>query len=211
MFTIYIHSFDLRRIVKTIKEQKASHNGLLFRAISGFKKIENMEYIAGLNCVNEHGNIFCEIIIDGESEIEKTGEYSVTSTISLASVDVPLKDLEFLLNNKYGEEVDNTKLTVKVGDYNVTIEKNDVVEYEEPCPHCGATVLGVTDSSLVATCPECGKELMVCSFCPTFCEVKDKKDCKSCIFCGMDCTFECNGNTGEGCHMKLRAKNIKTF
>ena len=81
-------------------------------------------------------------------------------------VDIPLRDLEFLLNNKYGEENDNTKVTVKVDGYDVTIEKYDVVEYEEPCPHCGATVFGVTDSSLIATCSECGKGIMICSFCP---------------------------------------------
>ena len=198
MFTIYINSFDLRRIIKTIKEKPAFSGGYLFRATSEPMRINDETFVATLDLI-ELREMCCRVALIGRGCIVTKG------------VDVPLRDLEFLLNNKYGEEVDNTKITVKVGDYNVTIEKYDVAEYEEPCPHCGATVLGVTDSSLIATCPECGKEIMICSFCPTHCGESDKKICESCMFCGMDCTFACNGNTGEGCHMKLRVKNIKTF
>lgn len=198
MFTIYIHSFDLRRIIKTTKEKPAHSNGYLFRATSEPMRIIDETFVATLDLI-EFRKMCCRVALVAHGcDVVK-------------SVDVPLRDLEFLLNNKYGEENDNTKLIVKVDGYNVVIKKSDVVEYEEYCPHCGATVFGVTDSSLITTCPECGKEIMICSFCPTHCGEEDDEVCESCIFHGMDCVFACNGNTGEGCHMKLRAKNIKTF
>lgn len=185
MFTIYINSFDVRRIIKTIKEKPAHSSGYLFRATSEPMRINDETFVATLDLI-ELREMCCRVALVAH-----------------------VRDLEFLLNNKYGEENDNTKITVKVNGYDVAIEKYNVVEYEEPCPHCGATIFGVTDSSLIVTCSECGKEIMICSFCPTHCSVKE--DCDSCLFSGMDCVFACNGNTGDGCHMKLRAKNIKPF
>lgn len=196
MFTIYIYSFDLRRIIKTIKEKPAHHRGYLFRATSESMRINDETFVATLDLI-ELREIRCRVALVAHGCNVVKG------------VEVPLRDLEFLLNNKYEEENDNTKITVKVDGYDVTIEKYDVVEYEESCPHCGATVFGVTDSSLIATCPECGKEIMICSFCPAHCDEKDDKVCESCMFHGMDCFSPCNGNYGEGCYMKFRAKNIR--
>jgi hypothetical protein len=190
MFTIYVNSFDVRRIIKTIQERTIPHRGVIFQATSNSVRINNESFVVSLDCLSK-GDDICRLAL------RERGHNVVRST------ELSIDDLELLLKK--------FEITAKVDNFIVKIEISDIVEFGETCPNCDHETCGVTDSSLISTCEECGEELMICSFCPTHCSEKDDEVCESCIFSGMDCSFPCNCNSGEGCHMKLRAKNIKTF
>lgn len=181
-FNIYIESDDIRKILNTLQKQNASRRGKLFSTTNTQLLTGNDSNMMYLYCAGAY-DYFCRLIFTQAGQV-------------VEGVDLTTKDFEHLLND--------LKISIKVKEHLVDIRVNDSIGYEEICPYCGHEVYGVVDKYLVSTCSNCGKEIMVCSRCPTRCGREDA-DCENCIHEKMDCSFDCNCNFGDGCHMKLLA------
>lgn len=180
-FNIYLDSDDARKILNTLQTQNAWQRGKLFSTTNMLFTGHNQNMMC-LYCAGAY-DYFCRLIFIQAGQV-------------VEGVDLTSKDLEHLLND--------LKISIKVKEHLVDIRVNDSIEYEEICPHCGHEVYGVVDKYLVSTCSNCGKEIMVCSCCPTRCGCEDS-ECDSCIYAQIGCSFDCNCNSGDGCHLKLLA------
>jgi hypothetical protein len=183
--TIYVDSRDVRKIINTLEKQKAFHKGELFAKQDIVYKEFSLELI--------DDDVFsCRIAIRDKNRIVK-------------SIPITAHNLSFLLECH--------SIEIKVGSYEITIELNDALEYEEECPHCGEEVYGVTDGGLVSTCSNCGKEIMICSLCPIHCGASED-ECENCVFnwlCDDGEAHYCDWNNANGCFMKRMLNNIGTF